>query len=318
MNPSEPDEMQSDEASSGEYLVLEEAPDVAVARIVLGLTWYLDEPLQWAQQGAAHALASFLKIAPVDRLQWYTSSHLSDWHRVETGGHQKLTENLCSWSLAKPRHLLWFRLVDDTGAPSVEFSYREMDPAMQRRCSTLEVALPHSSNPEQLVRIATEIAKAGGFLCGTAGYAIRWNEHEKSTALWEAYDWCRRFLGLDLQDVDEMAWHAGEGLPGTGWLTFLGQGWAERLGIKAAELFANASASHVKLLPLKGGVAVQAGAAPTLGDVNRLGHPQAYAEVARRLAQYFIKDIPKYLGGFTENEATSKWLRRFIEPEGWS
>jgi len=318
MSPNEPDQMQSDDSSLLEYLVLDEAPDITVARVVLGLTMYLDEPLRWAQKGAALALSSFLKRAPVDRLQWYTTSLLSDWHPVGPDGHQKLVESICSWSLSRPRHLLWFRLVDDTGAPSVEFSYREMDPAFQRRCSTLQMALPDTSDPAQLVSLAMEIADHGRFLCGTGGYAVRWNEHEKSTALWEAYDWSRRYLGLDIQDLDEMAWHAGEGLPGTGWLTLLGDRFAEQLEIEGAKLFGNPSAGGVKRLPVRDGWVVQAGSAPTLGDVNRLGYPKAYAEVACRLAPYFIQDVPEYLGGFLENEATSKWLRRFVEPEGWS
>ncbi len=292
------------------------APDVLVARPALGLTLYLAQPAVWAREGAAAMFQAFLARAPAGRLTWYTTSQIPDWHRVDAARLSEISRALSPW-LGKPRHLLQLKVVDDTGAPSVGFVYREIDERIARRAATLEIVFSPDSDPGVLLQLATEAASRFPVLCGVAGHAATWNPHEKPTAFWEIHGWCKRHLGLDVQDPDAMAWQVLDGLPGTSWITVIGNSLADRLKIDLAALAAGPWKHGVTGAALAHGLILQAGPAPVLGDLNRDEFPWVYAEVARRLAPWFVKEPSPYWGGFYEKEDTLAWLRRLVEPEGW-
>jgi hypothetical protein len=295
--------------------VLAAAPAVSVARPALGLTLYLAEPVAWARENAAAMFAAFRTHVPEGSLRWYTTSQLTDWYRVGGGGDD-IVKVLSGW-IGQPRQLLQLRVVDETGAPSAAFVYREIDPRRCSRAATLELILPPETDPERLVALAAEAARRGPLLSGVGGFTASWNPHEKPTAFWEIHDWCKRFVGLDVQDADAMAWHAFDGLPGSGWLTLVGNVAADRLRLDLAALAAGPWEHGVKATTLPHGLLLQAGPAPVLGDLNRGEFPWAYAEVARRLAPAFLKEPPPFWGGFHECDDTLAWLRRLVEPEGW-
>src|SRR4029450_13847279 len=100
---------------------------------------------------------------------------------------------------------------------------------------------------------------------------------------------CLRYLGLDAQDPLAMSWLAPTGLPGTGGLTLIGAPLGGALGMDDAALKRRDWHEDVRVHALAKGLLVQAGRAPTLGDVNRLTLPFAYAEVARALAPHFVE-----------------------------
>lgn len=296
--------------------VLAAAPAILVARPALGLTMYLAEPMAWAREGAAAMFEVFRNQAPAANLRWYTTSQLADWFRVGGGRLHEIAQSLAHW-IGHPRQLLQVRVVDDPGAPATAFSYREIDPRRSARAATLEVFFPADSSPTSLLHLATEAATRWPILSAVGGFAASWNPHEKPTAFWEIHDWCKRYLGLDVQDADAMAWSALDGLPGTNWITLIGNVLADRARVDLDSLAARTWRHGVKAVRLPHGLLLQAGAAPTLGDVNRGEFPLAYAEVARQLAPAFVNEPPEYWGGFYEHQDTAKWLRRFVEPEGW-
>lgn len=296
--------------------VLAAAPHVSVARPALGLTLYLADPVAWAREGAAAMFQAYRARAPAGSLRWYTTSQLGDWFRVGGQRLDEIAEALARW-IGHPRGLLQLRLVDDTGAPSTAFVYREIDPRLCPRAATLELFLPAGSSPTALVELAAEAASRGAILSGVGGYAAAWNPHQKPTAFWEIHAWCKRYVGLDVQDADAMAWRAHEGLPGTNWITLVGDAAADRLRIDPAALASGPWQHGVAARRLPHALLLQAGPEPVLGDVNRGEFPWAYAEVARRLAPAFVKEPTPYWGGFTENGDTLAWLRRLVEPEGW-
>jgi hypothetical protein len=65
-------------------------------------------------------------------------------------------------------------------------------------------------------------------------------------------------------------------------------------------------------------VLLRAGEQPTMGDLNRLAYPEAYAEVARRLDPLFVEEPSEFLGLFADNVHTHAWLRRLVEAGDWS
>jgi hypothetical protein len=71
-------------------------------------------------------------------------------------------------------------------------------------------------------------------------------------------------------------------------------------------------------MPLTHGTLVRAGERPTLGDLNALVYPAAYAEVAHRLAPLLPADPRPFPQWGDDAKETAAWVRRFVAPEGWS
>jgi hypothetical protein len=223
------------------------------------------------------------------------------------------------WEIGSPRHLMWLRIVDETSAPSFAFSYREIDSTRQQRYGFLEVAFPLDFDFREMAAFAQEVLTKGSVVAGIGGYQVSWDPAEAATGQGVAYSWCRRFLGLDMQDADAMAWAVPEGLPGSNWLTVVGQAHADRLGLDLAALETKAWTHDVKVVRTPLACIVQAGPAPTWGDCNTLEVPWAYAEVAHSLAEHFVPSPPAFLGeGWAkEPDRTRRWFRRLAEPEAW-
>ncbi len=297
---------------------LSSAPDVSVAEVALGLTLYLDEPERWAHEGAAAMLAAFLEVAPRDRLVWYTTSMIPDWHRVGRDEFPGLVEVLSSpWTQRRVRHHFSFRLVDNVGAQNVGFTYHEVDSSRDGRAGFLQLLLPQEHDPNDLLQLALQVGHHWPIWSGIGGYLATWHAHMKAEGWDLLYGWARRYLGLDLQDPEAGSWQAPHGLLGTNWLTLIGNRLAESREIDLAGLRAHAFANDVAVVPVQGGVVVRAGAAPTLGDLNQLVYPSAYAEVARQLQMHFVKGPPAFWGGFHQHGNSAQWFRRLLEPEDW-
>jgi hypothetical protein len=295
--------------------VLRDAQHVSVACPTLGLTLYLTDMIAWARGAATAALAAWLRHCPAGSPTWYTTSGMADWEPVLGDTMPALLEQVSSPDLLRVRHLFWFRVVDDTGAPSAGFSYRETNEA-RGPGGWLQLFLPEDTDPGRLLALTEELADLAPFLCGVGGHLASWNAHEKPTAFWDIRDWCRRHLGLDVQDPDQMAWHARQRLPGTSWLTLIGDPFEARADALAA---VETRPGPFTVTRRKHGLLVRAGERPDLGDVNTLTFPAAYAAVARRLAPFLVTgDELEFPGGFVDHGDTGAWLRRFVEPEGWS
>jgi hypothetical protein len=294
-------------------------PEEAVARICLGLTLYLDDCRHWSRGGAAEALRRFLAAVPKDELQWATTSAMDEWRRVRSGGFDAWVDALVQRRLQdQPRHLLWFRLADDVHVPRYSFSYREVDDARSARTGFLQIALPPDFECRAFRRLALSVTQCGSYWSGVGGYAAAWNANRKGPSFWPIHAWCRRYLGLDVQDPDVMAWHARQGLPGTGWLTWIGSPLAEALKIETSALVRRSWKHRVMVEPVERGALVQAGPEPDLGDLNRSQFPTAYADVAQALAPWLLAEPPELWGKFYEEKDTAKWMRRFVDPSEWT
>jgi hypothetical protein len=302
--------------------VLTDAPSTRVAAVGLGLTVYLDEPVTWGRGGAAAMLRAYLDFLSPGRqreLAWYTVSTLEDWRPARGGTIDELLHELSNPRNARPRHQLWFRLVDNPGAPGFGFQYREVDSARMQRSGVLELMLPADDDPNILVQLALAIARGWPHHSGVGGYQASVNQAERPTAFWTVYRWCRRYWGLDVQDADAMAWYAVRALPGSNWLTMIGRklGEGREIDLRALEQGWKRDRPDLALFTLPEGSVIRAGEAPTLGDCNRFEFPEAYAVVAAALERYFVSEPPELWGGFHAKKLTLPWLRRLVEPEGW-
>ena len=296
---------------------LTDDPEVMVARVALGLTVYLDDAAHWAERGLPAMVAALLRMVPEGSLEWLTTSTRSDWVRLTAAERHGLPQTLANaWHARGPRHLFQVRLSDETECMGAGFSYREVDPG-RGRGGWLQLVLPYDQSPDDLLALAIELAQEHPFRCAVGGYLATFNEWEKPAAFWCIRRWALQHLGLDVQDPDMAAWFVARQLPATNWLTLLGNPLLEARGLAPDALRAHPWEREVTVLPLARGVIVRAGERPVTGDVNDLVYPETYDEVPRALEALLPKRFARYYGGFHDGEQTLRWVRRFVEPEGW-
>lgn len=297
-------------------MFLSEPPHTRVAAVTLGLTLYLDRSQVWAREGAGAILRAFLGLVPLDTRLRFTTSKIQHWIPIGRDPRDIL-KSLSQGQTARVRHQFELRVADQTGAPDVGFRYREVDDRRLDRTGFIQIHLPATSDPEDLLSLAGYAGAEYPIHCGVGGYQVSWSPRHRSTAYWWAYRWCRRFLALDVQDPDRMGWNANRLLPGASWLTLLSSPFAKRRSIDVVAAQRRRWESGVSVGSLGRSLIVQAGSEPELGDLNQLVYPKALAEASRWLAPHFVQTPQEHLGGFYGEKLTVPWLRRFVDPEGW-
>ncbi len=298
---------------------LRAAPEVVVTRMTLGLTIYLADGHFWASSGARSLYERFAESVGVGSLRWFCTSTNAAWRVVTPEIVPLLADHLSVKHLARrARHLFEFRIADDTAAPSIAYTYREIDPSHPRRSGFVQLAFPAHFSVDELLQLAIEVGQRLPIYSAVAGWVPSYSRHHEREAFRRIYNQCRRYLGMDVQVPEVGSWHAKEGLVGASWLTLVGAPLAERLGLDLAGLRTHSWRAEVAVFPLQRATLIRAGRSPSLGDVNLMEYPAAQAEVARVLAPYQRQELAVLPGRFGEEDATPRWARRFVEPMAWS
>ena len=152
--------------------------------------------------------------------------------------------------------------------------------------------------------------------CGYAGIgAIQSVEGaERDRTAYDVYPIAMRFPGVEIEDAGSVARHLGSHIKGVNWLTALSDEVLAPIGGRQA-LLAQLDENFV-IMEYEGGVLIQAGPAPELGDVNRQQIPRFYRQLSR-LVRPLRMTFPKGDSFIRppnpdENtEATNRWLARF-------
>lgn len=289
-----------------------------LARAPLGLTAYLDRPDVWAHGGIERILSAFFERVPRDQLRFLSTSLMATWKAIDESVLAEVLESFrYGGALYGVRHLFWLKIANDPGAPALGISYTEVDPRRTTRAGVLEITLPETWDPHVLFELALEILNTAPVHSLVGGFAFRYDVHEESRAFHQIYRWASRYLAVDIQKPEDMAWLAPRALPGSNWLTYVGGSVAAAAGIDLAALRAQRYAHEVRTFDAADGLLFRAGPFPMKGDVNRMRFPFAYAEVARVLAPYFADPPPELWGPFFEKRHTSIWLHRLVDPAPW-
>jgi hypothetical protein len=295
--------------------VLAGHPGIWAARLCLGLTLYLEEMDVWAARAAEEAMDLFLGIAPRERILWAATSAQDLRYPVNDLLLANFRRNLAGGG-GRIRHLLRVRLADDVDVPTVAFTYREVDPRLSRRAGVLQICLPAEADPALLVDLARKILDRFPVHVGVGGFLAQTHPRRNGAGFGALRGWCRRYLGVDVQVPDAMAWAVHDRIPGTNWLNVLGTRFADL--------------ARVGPLPCAGGMSVEArrhgtllvaGATPTIADLNQLELPKAYLTAARMLSGLLVDNPPAFPSAFDPDSAaaaTRAWFRRFVEPAPWS
>jgi hypothetical protein len=124
-----------------------------------------------------------------------------------------------------------------------------------------------------------------------------------------------RFPGLEIESPHMDANHISEGIKGVNWLTVLGDHWVQMIG--GLDYLRIRLGDDFKLTPYDGGVMIQAGPRPQIGDVTTNRWPRHYVTLAKVLKPIQIKEhygfhIGDGLGSRRmDSEASEAWLFRF-------
>lgn len=290
-----------------------------VAQPALGLTAYLAEPAHWASGGARQVLKRFLAVVPTEYLKHLATSTSDVWRDIGVEDHESVADALAPVSVHTPiRHLFWIRLAQDIGAPALAFHYTEVDPARADRSAVIELTFPQGFDRETLISFVRAIVETGPVHSIIGGLVLRWDDRHRVHAFSQLYRWASRYVGFDIQQAEEMAFHTPRALPGSNWLTYVGPDVAGATVLDLDALVEQPFKHGVVAERLDEGVLVRAGSGPVQGDLNRLNIPYAYCEAAKALERAYDKDPPTFWGRFAALEETPLWFRRFLEPDAWT
>jgi len=152
--------------------------------------------------------------------------------------------------------------------------------------------------------------------CGYAGIgAIQSVEStEQLRTVSQVYPIARRFPGVEIENASIVSLHINSHIKGVNWLTALSDEALAPIGGRAA-LLAQLD-ENFRIMEYDGGVLIQAGPMPQLGDANRRQVPRFYRELSQ-LVRPLRMEFPEghsFIhpgGGRSGAEATNEWLARF-------
>jgi hypothetical protein len=162
-------------------------------------------------------------------------------------------------------------------------------------------------DPAPFRDLVLEAASSLPFRSGHAGFGLAYNdldpedERDEQLAAWNA-----RYRGIDAGSPDCSASFASSRIRGVSWLTLVDAGLLAEVGGRKA---LDALGRDIVVHELPHGVAIQAGAAPRLGDVNEEEDMSPYVKVNRLLAPIRAEEMHPPTA--MSNDDARAWLRRF-------
>ena len=162
-----------------------------------------------------------------------------------------------------------------------------------------------------LATLASRAAARLRFSGGSGGYAVNmYDGFDSSAPNGPVFAISRRFRGIDFGGPTWLARLHEHGIKCVNWLTFLGESHVARLG--GLDRLRATLGRDITVHALPHGVMIQAGPAPSFGDVNRREHLAPYHQVGRVIEPVRFKgDVFKRWSDVGGGENTAEWLARF-------
>jgi len=170
--------------------------------------------------------------------------------------------------------------------------------------------------PEELLAFTVDVCEHFPFQSGHAGFVLEINEYYRGASHTAAWRLSVQHPGLDISNpiTDSLALKR-DAIKGVNWLTILGNDFATRLG--GVDSLRQQLPDSVGILPVAGGVILQAGPAPRWGHINRGDILPDYRAVYKIVAPLQDPIVDRYtafsLPGGDHRDKTKAWLRRFAD-----
>ena len=177
--------------------------------------------------------------------------------------------------------------------------------------SFVRYEFPWNVDPLEVRAFAIELADHLPFLAGFGGWFLQCDPTDPA-GFDRMYAVCRRYWGVEAWNLDVTVRHILAGYKSVNWLTFVGSELCASHpdACDAAEqgaTWAHRSAS--------GGLVLQAGAKPILGDQNYQVPMAEHVEIAKALFPLQIRDHASFGGTKWDDDNSIAWIRRFTHPQ---
>jgi len=285
--------------------------DQRKALVVADVTFYLSDP-----DAIAKSFQDALKkVLPVvgPHARWYRTETMTQTKKATP----KAIDGVKTWF--GPRYpdreeygliLLSGETSEDVGAWSLQFGV-EPD-LLDVESAYFQFSMPATvmeETPAKFVELATSLADALDFRSGHAGYGVVYDEGDMSPAR-EAQlrAWHSRFVALDARDLSLSGGAFRTGIKGPSWLTFLDTEFVTALG--GASKLQKALPAAATVVARTGGVMIQAGPRPLLGDRNRQDDVSVLRAINKVLRKIRVKE-EVVMRPFGDADGTRDWLERF-------
>jgi hypothetical protein len=178
----------------------------------------------------------------------------------------------------------------------------------------------HNGDYSKLLVLLQRWAEIGQPIHGTFGLGLIMEEGgSRGPFMDTAFPFLKRFTGLDYPDLSLWITMSEDAktpvIRSINWLTLIDNTREGMIG--GIENIAKELDASCPVYAYEGGVIVQAGSEPKLGDVNAGEIPEFYREVARVLKPLRFEDFGRWgifdglRSPLDDREETLKWLRRF-------
>lgn len=212
------------------------------------------------------------------------------------------------------------RTIDDPDG-SRSFSFQGVKGPDSKVRSFVRFLLPLGVSFNLMRDLAASIAAKLPFLSGHGGLSFVYDPWYADLAFDAIYAGARRFWGVDIEYLNATLPAMDHSIKGVSWLTMLGSTMAaDSRAAPALAGLRGGGHDQIELLEFAYGSVILAGMRPGAGDRHRGAADIApLVALAKALQPLIVDKHPDFPGGrFAENGNTVGWLRRFVEPEGWS
>ena len=277
----------------------------------LSICFYMRRSHEQVAAGVMRSLEAYLRALGPRALGWYADSE-GDWQELDAAGwehiRRELQDSRCGIVTLKdiPGGAGHYRF--DYFGKSLDAPLFANNPGAVCAVSFwLPTEYLEEHGPARVRELALELAAPLPFNSGHAG--LSFNALGQLTGVSEEFQ-NRRFRhpGMDIQNLEGIAWSIGTRVRGASWLTFLGQPVLGELG-GVAGLRSRLSSPDITVQELEGERAVVTlGEWPEAGDTEQGRDLPLYRELARVLEPWHYRSHSRQ-----PDEDLLRWERRFLD-----
>ncbi len=293
----------------------------------------LDEWLRWAETKIALSLAVSLYVKPPPAdfaeglLECYRDylemcePHLR-WFASETGtGYRRADPNVLRIPFRRVPEAIdhekpwaWCAMAGAHHRHASPYQFHAVLTRHDRALSYFRAAFPvemFAADFQHFIAVVRRFAVRVPYFFGYAGFSFSTSLEISTRQRNEQYvvPVAMRFSGVEVESHVDTSLCCTDTIKGVNWLTLLGSSLLERMGGAAALRARLGETIHLHDVP--GGLMIQAGPAPALGDVNAGQVLMPYREVHRVLTPVRNRSHWPLGDRFFLHDETRRWMSRF-------
>lgn len=283
-----------------------------LCRVVLGITCYFEQAP--SHDDIVRAYSIYRTKCPPERRTLIKTARQSLFMQIETDDLRHLNMSLAEQDRRRDEGIvIW----DGYDAQQWMFWMQGVvGRTPDEHCASFcQIFMPEDTNHEVLADLALGMGENLPLLSAHAGYTVQFLARLKYAAFRQIYIWAKRFIGLEVEDLNCTLPYVLNAVKGANWLTLVGHQLWDRLPVQWVD--EQTLPKGVTLEVLRYARLFRAGSRPVLGDRNRREFPYLYAAVERVLTPIKLSEHPEFSGRFTEENETDAWLHRLTDPDAW-